>query len=307
MKLRIVGLKSGVVYFFIFSFSLVTFSGCDYLGFLKPKTASEVKVSGQVAVKGPIVAKVNNLPIGLEDLTQEIDSYNAMVPSDKPEMKYDTREKKIEYLKNELVRRMLLYQAALNMGLDKNEDVVRALQKTKMDLLVVALVKQEAEKIDVNSKDIEDYYNTYKEQLKEPEEREVREIVVPTMQEANDILVQLLQGADFATLAKDRSKSASAKNGGDLGFLERGKSFKEMESIVDNLDAGQVSNVFKGAEGYYIVKLEAKRGGKQRTLSEMWDDIKRALTFIKQQQRIEEIIGKLSREAKIEIFEGEVK
>ncbi|MCX5712095.1 MAG: peptidyl-prolyl cis-trans isomerase, partial [Candidatus Omnitrophica bacterium] len=91
--------------------------------------------------------------------------------------------------------------------------LLKALEKTKMDLLVMELVRQEANKVDVSSKDIEDYYNTYKDQLKEPEQRRVREIVVPAEQEAKDIMVLLLQGGDFATLAKERSKSATAVEG----------------------------------------------------------------------------------------------
>jgi hypothetical protein len=39
----------------------------------------------------------------------------------------------------------------------------------------------------------------------------------------------------------------------------------------------------------------------------MWDDIKKGLTYLKQQQKLEEIIGKLSSEAKIEVYEGEIK
>jgi hypothetical protein len=53
--------------------------------------------------------------------------------------------------------------------------------------------------------------------------------------------------------------------------------------------------------------LEAKRGGKQKPLSEMWDDINRGLVFLKQQKVIEDLIGKLSRDAKIEVTDGEIK
>ena len=258
-------------------------------------------------IKGTLIAKINNIPVTLEELNQEVDAYNAIVPADKPEMKLTTREKKIEYLKNEMVRRILLYQEAMDRGLERNEDVIRALEKTKMDLLVVSLIKQEAEKVSISSKEIEDYYNTYQEQLKEPEEKKIREMVLSTEQEAKDVLVQLLQGADFATLAKERSRSKSAKNGGDLGFVSKDKIFKEMANVVDTLEVGQISSIFKGPEGYYIIKVEAKRGGKKKTLNELWDDIKRGLTFLKQQQVIEDLIGRLSRQAKIEIYEGEIK
>lgn len=284
---------------------------CEKIPFLstkKPLPQKPEEVTA-VPVTGTVIAKVNNLPLTLEDLNDEIETYNAMVPQDKPELKITTREQKVNYLKNELVRRILLYQEALNRGLDRKEEVQKALEKTKMDLLVVELVRGEAEKIDVTSKEIEDYYNNYKGELKEPEERHLREIVVSTEPEARDILIQLLQGADFANLAKERSKSPSAKDGGDLGFISKGTKFIQFDPVAfsDTLEAGNVSNIFKGPEGYYIIKLEAKRGGKQKSLTEMWDDIKRGLTFVKQQQRIEELIGKLSREAKLEIYEGEIK
>jgi parvulin-like peptidyl-prolyl isomerase len=132
--------------------------------------------------------------------------------------------------------------------------------------------------------------------------------MAPTEQEAKDILVQLIQGADFATLAKERSKAPSAKDGGDV-VVQRGKKFPQFDSIVfsDALDVGKISSVFKGPDGYYIVKLEAKKGGRQKSLSELYDDIKRGLTFLKQQERINDLIGKLSSQAKLEFYEGEIK
>jgi len=294
----------------IFVFILLGLTGCDKINnLLNPKKVEPAREAPAVAVKGPVVARINNLAITLKDLGEDIDAYNAMVPADKPELKITTREKKVDYLKNEMVRRALLYQEALDRGLDRKEDVVRAMEKAKMELLVVELVRDEAAKIDASAKEIEDYYNTYKEQLKEPEERQIREIVVSTESEAKEILIQLLQGADFATVAKERSKSPSAKDGGDIGFVAKGKRSAQFDAVAfsDSLDIGKISNIFKGPDGYDILKLEAKRGGKEKSLSEMWDDIKRGLTFLKQQQRIEGLIGKLSRDAKIEIYEGEIK
>lgn len=288
--------------------AFVAFLGCDKLNFLNPKNIEPKKIAPSRIIKGTVVAKVNNIPITLDELNKDIDSYNNMV-GDKPEAKITTRDQKINYLKSELVSRTLLYQDALDRGLDRKEEIINALEKKKQELVVTELLNEESEKIEVSSKEVEDYYNNYKEQLKEPEERQIREIMVPTEQEAKDMLIQFLQGNDFATLAKERSKSSSAKDGGDLGFIQKGKKFAQFDAVAfsDTLEVGKTSNIFKGPEGYYILKLEAKRGGKQKSLSEMWDDIKRVLTFIKQQQKIEDIIAKLSREVKIEIYEGEIK
>lgn len=284
--------------------------GCDkFNATTKSKAIVETVSVSTLQPKGTIIARVNNIAIGLDDLNQEIEIYNANVPVDRPELKITTKEQKVNYLKNEVIRRTLIYQNALDKGLDRNEDVRQAVEKTKRDLLVLQDIKEVAKNIDVSSKEIEDYYNTYKEQLKEPEERQIREIVLNSEQDAKDLYIQLLQGADFSTLAKSNSRASSAKDGGDLGYIKKGKKSAQFDSAAfsDSLEVGKISNIFKTSDGYSIIKLEAKKGGKQKPLSEMWDDIKRGLTFLKQQQTIEALIGKLSRDAKIEVYEGEIK
>ncbi len=303
-------MRGKVILFAIIGLFSVSILGCNKFNFTAAGK-KEVKVLPAEAIqaKGAVIAKINNIPVGLEDFNDEIEAYNANVSSDQPELKVTTREQKIAYLRNEVVRRLLIYQNALDKGLDRNEDVRQAVEKNKRDFLVMQDIKEITGNIDVSSKEVEDYYNTYKEQLKEPEERQIYEIVAGSEQEAKDILIQLLQGADFSTIARNSSKSPSAKDGGDLGFIQKGKKSAQFDAVAfsDSLEVGKISSIFKVPEGYSIIRLEAKRGGKQKTLSEMWDDIKRGLVFSKQQQAIDDLVGKLSRDAKIEVYEGEIK
>ncbi len=299
-------MKSCFGIFMAAAFFIFVLTGCDLLKI--KQEVKEEKPAYTAPVKGTVIATVNNTPITLEELNTEIDAYNAMVPADKPETKITTREQKVNYLKNELIRRMLLYQDGLAKGLDRIDAVQQDLEKAKQQLVLLELGKVLTENTDVSAKEIEDYYNTYKDELKEPEQRQIREIVVTTEQEAKDVMIQLLQGADFATLARERSRVASSKSGGDLGFIQRQVKFAEFDSVAfsNSLEAGRVSSIFKGPDGYYIIKLEAKQGGGQKSLSELWDNIKRMLVFLKQQQKIQDLVSKLSSEAKIVIDEGKV-
>jgi len=291
------------------TFMLGGLIGCDKWDFFKSKDGGQKPTKTTRVVTGTIVAQVGDIPVTLKDLDQQIDFFNASVPDDKPEIKITTRDQKIDYLKNTLTRRVLLYQEALDRGLDKSPEVMDALEKARMQMLVMDLLSKETDNVDVTSQEIQEYYDTYKDQLKDPEERQIREIVVPTEQEARDIMIQLLQGADFVTLAKDKSKSSSAKNGGDMGFLSQGKKPAAFDTVAfsDTLEVGKTSNIFRGPDGYYILKLEAKRGGKTKPLSEMWDDIKRGLIFLKQQKKVGDLVDKLSTQTKIKINEGEIK
>lgn len=304
-------MKNRIILFAIMGLLFGGILGCEKfdLGGKKKVEVKAVAQSSELEVKGPVVAKVNNISIGLDDLNDEITLYNANVSADRPELKIVTKDQKINYLKNEAIRRILIYQHALDEGLDRTNEVKQAVEKNKRDIMVLQDIKNITKNITVSSKEVEDYYNNYKEQLKEPEERQISEIVVGTEQEARDILIQLLQGVDFATLAKNSSKAASAKDGGNLGFIQKGKKSAQFDAVAfsDSLDVGKMSSIFKTPDGYTILRLEAKRGGNQKPLSEMWDDINRGLVFLKQQKAIEDLIGKLSRDAKIEVFEGEIK
>lgn len=295
---------------FLYLIALLVFlTGCEKLFPKKPPKVVSQAQTAVSEVKGTVIARVNNQPLTLEELNEELESYNKYVPADKPEEKIDSRDKKINYLKNKMIRRALLAQAALDKGLDREEELQKALNSFKQNLLVAELIRAETENIEVTSAEIEDYYNQAKEQLKEPEERRIREIVVATENDARDVLIELLKGGDFATLAQMKSTAASAKNGGDLGYIKKGLKSPQFDDVAfsTTLEAGRTSNYFKGTEGYYILKLEAKREGKVKSLSELWDDIKNGLKFLKQQKKVEDLIGKLSRDAKIEIREGEIK
>ena len=70
------------------------------------------------------------------------------------------------------------------------------------------------------------------------------------------------------------------------------------------LKQGEVSGVFKGPEGFYIVKVEEIKGGAQIPYEEIKEDIIRNRTLIKQQQIILDYIEKLEKEIKVEINEG---
>jgi len=69
---------------------------------------------------------------------------------------------------------------------------------------------------------------------------------------------QLLQSADFAEVARQHSRDASARDGGDLGTLKRGELAQDIESQILGLAPGQISSPYRSALGYHIFRLESK-------------------------------------------------
>lgn len=79
--------------------------------------------------------------------------------------------------------------------------------------------------------------------------------------QANDIYTALRKGARFSEIARARSQSPGANNGGDIGWLDEDQINSAIVSNLHNMQAGQVTPPIKTDKGYYIVFLRDKRQG----------------------------------------------
>ncbi len=82
-----------------------------------------------------------------------------------------------------------------------------------------------------------------------------RHILVSSEDQARDVLQLLQGGADFAELAQNVSIDPGSKSkGGDLGWFPRGVMDKPFEDAAFALQAGQLSDVVHGANGYHVIQ-----------------------------------------------------
>ena len=92
---------------------------------------------------------------------------------------------------------------------------------------------------------------------------------------AQDIRKKLLDGADFATLAKAESDDAgSGANGGDLGTFGHGRMVPAFEKVAFSLPVGELSEPVKSQFGYHIIKVESRQ---EKTFIEVRAEIERKL------------------------------
>ncbi len=88
------------------------------------------------------------------------------------------------------------------------------------------------------------------------EQVHARHIVLDSEEEARQVLDQLQQGADFVSLARERSTDLATKdNGGDLGWFPRGLVAPELETAAFALQPGEISDVVQLGEGYHIIQV----------------------------------------------------
>ena len=81
-----------------------------------------------------------------------------------------------------------------------------------------------------------------------------------TEAEARKIHQRILDGEDFATIARQNSDDASSVvGGGDLDWVNEGGMPPEMEQVVDALEIDGVSEPFRSQVGWHVARVEGRR------------------------------------------------
>lgn len=187
------------------------------------------------------------------------------------------------------------YQA--NQARFQNEEKVKV---EYVSLKVSDIAKQ----IEVSEQDVETYYQENIASFTKKEERRVAHILVEFSDDedaaestAKEVLARIQQGEDFAELAKTFSAdTASAENGGDLEWLERGVMESAFEEAAYALsDAGQVSDVVKTSFGFHIIKLTELKAEEVEALADIKTELMLQVSNDKAQDKFFELQQELAR------------
>ena len=117
--------------------------------------------------------------------------------------------------------------------------------------------------------DIQSYYDQHQDEFTQPQRSRYSVIQTKTEAEAKAVLAELNKGGDFAALAKEKSADIiSARNGGDMGWLEPGTTPDELKN-AGLKEKGQLSGVIKSSVGFLVVRLDDIQPAQTKPLSEV--------------------------------------
>jgi peptidyl-prolyl cis-trans isomerase C len=261
-------------------FTVLAASGCS------KETSSEAPAP--VSASDAVVARVNGVDIRESDLALAEEDLGADMQSISPEAR---REHLISYLADII----MVTQAADKKNLADNPDFKRRLAFLRNKLLMGYELQQEA-KTALTDQALHQTYDEAVKSMAGQEEVRARHILVQGEDEAKAILEQLKKGADFATLAKEKSKDPGAAEGGDLGYFTKDQMVPEFADVAFKMYPGQLSNPVKTQFGWHVIKLEDKRTKQPPEFEKVKDQIEAYLARKAQT----EFIAKLRQNAKVE-------
>ncbi|HVR23243.1 MAG TPA: peptidylprolyl isomerase [Candidatus Polarisedimenticolia bacterium] len=174
-------------------------------------------------------------------------------------------------------------------------------EKRKVKYVMIDLSRiQDGEQ--VTHDELQSYYNQHRDQYRVAEQAKVSHILIKTplpgpdgkvdekgvaeaQRRAEDLLKQLKAGAKFEDLARKYSEDpGSAKEGGSLGLIGKGRTVPEFEKAAFSLPKGQISDLVKSSYGFHIIRVDDRQDAHMKTLEEVKDQIEPNLKQQKAQQ-----------------------
>ncbi len=211
--------------------------------------------------------------------------------------KYPVTDKEIDEKVNEIKEQLgANFEMALLQSGFSNEDDFKAMIRTGMMQEKAALKEVEA-----TEKEIKEYYDNFKPDIK------ARHILVEDEATAKEVKKKLDEGAKFEDLAKEYSTdSASAANGGDLGWFGPGAKVAEFEEAAYALDVNEISEPVKSEHGYHIIQTTEKK--EKKSFDEMKEQMEYEVKVSKlDQEQIQKAMERELKDANVKVLDKDLK
>lgn len=129
-----------------------------------------------------------------------------------------------------------------------------------------------------------------------PEDQKIK------LQEAENILNRLRNGADFADTARKISEGARASDGGEFPWMQPKDARKEIQELLTTLATGSISEVVETAREFLIVKLDAVRRESVQPFEKVRKDLKTELEAKERERLRKRWMERLKKEHYILIY-----
>jgi peptidyl-prolyl cis-trans isomerase SurA len=184
-------------------------------------------------------------------------------------------------------------------GLTLQEYKQRLREEIKKSRLLNSMVRQ---KVVVSQEEIESYYRKHKDEYRTPKCYHLRLILMQDRDELSRVRSRIDSGQlGFAEAAKKYSRGPGAPDGGDLGMCPHKDLRSEWKQAVQDLQAGEMSEIFSLQGHYALLYVESTQSGGVTPLSKVRDKIREKLYQEKLQARFKDYIDQLRSKAVVDV------
>lgn len=209
----------------------------------------------------------------------------------------DMTEEERARVVDDLIGLELLAQQAEKDGLTESRTLAAQLELQRLRLVANAAATDHVDKNPPSEADLKAIYDENLPLLAS-QQYKARHILVTTRDEAESVIAQLRQGADFAALARERADGPTGPNGGQLDWFTLESMPQPFAAAVQTLTTGAYTTEPVQTDfGFHVILLDETRTQEPPTL----DDIRQDLASAAQRKRLDDYIKSLRAAAKVTI------
>ncbi|MGM0483418.1 MAG: foldase protein PrsA [Candidatus Krumholzibacteriota bacterium] len=193
-----------------------------------------------------------------------------------------------------MIAKEVMALRAKELGYDKDEQYVGFWSSYRNPFLVQALTKYYiADKVKVTDRMVQDYYDDMSEEFV------LSQITVLDSMEAVRIREQIINGADFAEMARRYSIAPTADKGGEIGTMSIGAMYWWIEEALLGTEKGEVTPVVHVQNGYSILKVHDRRTIKP---TQDMEYTRKRVRHIEEEKRLKEVKEEIARKMNFKIY-----
>lgn len=121
------------------------------------------------------------------------------------------------------------------------------------------------------------------------------------LQRAKTAKARVVNGEDFAAVAKEVSEGPTASSGGDLGEMSKQGLLPELLRAMANLKVGEVSEPIETANGVHVIRVEEIKVKEPHSYEEMKPKIHQALYQAEVERQMKVWIGELRAQSAVDV------
>jgi peptidyl-prolyl cis-trans isomerase C len=248
---------------------------------------------GTAAAEGedPVVATVNGTEIHRSDVVARI----GQLP---PQLQQMPAEFLIPALAEEMAIGRLVSGHAREAGLAEDPEVQQRVEDAESRILQEVWLQRRVEER-MTDEAVQEGYEAYLEQNPPQEEVNASHILVESREQAEEVVAQLEEGADFAELAQEHSIGPSGEQGGELGWFTRDQMVPEFADAAFALEPGTyTTEPVETQFGWHVIQVQDRRTAEPPPLEEVREEIESGLA----RQYVADIVEELRADAEIVIY-----
>jgi len=249
------------------------------------------QVQAVTPASDPVVARVDGNPIHLSEVEEAVRGLPEQFRAMPPQMLYPV-------MLDQMISQRVLSNAARKLNLQDTPEVRARVRQAEEEALQQALLAREIGPL-LTEQALRARYD--KDIASQPQEAQVRarHILLQTETDARNAITALQGGADFAALARERSRGPGAAEGGDLGFFKKEEMPDAFAEAAFALQPGQfTATPVRTQFGWHVIKLEERREEPRPTFEQSEEELRRAII----EEAATQVVDRLRAQATVQRF-----